>query len=309
MARGDANAGLLPAADVVRRASIAASVDRDDRGEVAPLDDLLNVSVHEARLVIRAAANRQPLEVSDGAGVDALDPRTLVLVARGRVGRARGLVVLGALEEPIVGDLVVVPRRDHGRPGAELLQPVVGVVHGVAAAVVVELHDLPRRVHALLGRPAVGAVAPHAVGEVVRRRDAVLVDVVANVDPPVELLEDGAVVVRVEVALRPMRAREERVVHLCGGAIRGRLGHADHRLLAGGDEGVDEVSACWQVRHVDLDHPVVLRLGHHRHLDWRGCAECACTCLVHDQRHRHNIRRRSWRVASPDDDSRSRWAA
>ena len=37
-----------------------------------------------------------------------------------------------------------------------------------------------------------------------------------------------------------MRAREERVVHLCSGAIRGRLGHADHRLLAGGDEGVDE---------------------------------------------------------------------
>ena len=77
-------------------------------------------------------ANRQPLVVSLQGGVAAQQP----------VALSGALVILGTTGPAVIGGFVVVPDGDQRRRGAQGLEIGIGVVLGIALAVVVEADDL-----------------------------------------------------------------------------------------------------------------------------------------------------------------------
>ena len=77
-------------------------------------------------------ANRQPFVVSLQGGVAAHQP----------IAFSGALVILGTTDPAVVGGFVVVPDGDQRRSGAHCLEIGIGVVLGIALAVVVEADDL-----------------------------------------------------------------------------------------------------------------------------------------------------------------------
>ena len=103
-----------------------------------------------AGLALAGLADWQPLVVGLEGGIAAGNPVTFRLA----------LVVLGSAAPAVVGGFVVVPTGDQRRDGAQVLQVDVGVVPGVALAVVVEADDLAVRQEAsVCGRILGGPIA------------------------------------------------------------------------------------------------------------------------------------------------------
>ncbi|MNN36553.1 hypothetical protein D3C81_1504540 [compost metagenome] len=99
-------------------------------------------------------------------------------------------MVLRAAFPAVVGDFVVVPQRHHRCHLVQFLQVCVGAITGQAHAVVEQRHHLVIvcRQDIALGNPILRFVGP----------DAVLIDVVADVQPQIHVVAFGGVCVGVE---------------------------------------------------------------------------------------------------------------
>jgi hypothetical protein len=133
--------GLAVAAD-------DAGVERHQLGQVADGER----PVHGQRVGGIAQPGRQPLVVGGDGGPQAVLPRAVLV----------GVVVLGPVAPGVVGDVVVVPDRDHRV--AEVQRQQVGVGPGLAEAraVVVEADDLvvgQRLAHVALAAGLIDVVA------------------------------------------------------------------------------------------------------------------------------------------------------
>ncbi len=179
-------------------------------------------------------ADRHPLEV-----------RLLRRGLPGGPGALRALgVVRGAARPGVVGELVVVPDRDDRRLGVQRLEVRVGLVRGVPQPVVGEGDDF--------------------VGGGVRADDlvtgavlagAVLVDVVAQVQPGVQVAAGREMAVRREVAGLPVGAghhAEPQPGHRGVGG-RGGAGAGDGRVGAARGEAEPVVGGRAQAAYVRLD--------------------------------------------------------
>ena len=144
--------GLLGAGEQAR-------LDHRERREVAELERPVD---RRPGLAGDGIADRHPLEIR-------LERRRLALFPA-----AFGLemVVGGAVDPAVIGGLVIVPHRDHRRAGVHRLGIRIGLVLRVTAAIVVERHDVVRRIDQPADLLADVAAKPVA---------AVLVDVVAQV--------------------------------------------------------------------------------------------------------------------------------
>src|SRR5690606_4866194 len=144
-------------------------------------------------------------------------------------------------------ELVVVPHRDDRGLGVQGLQVGVRLVGAVPQTVVGEGDDLVgRRVRADDG--AAGAVA--AAG--------VLVDVVAQMQPGVQVAAGGEVAVGGEVPCLPVGARDDTEAESADGGVGGRggAGAADGGVVAAGREADPVVGGRLQAADVGL-HGVV----------------------------------------------------
>eukprot|EP00962_Isochrysis_galbana_P015705 scaffold4499_cov122-Isochrysis_galbana.AAC.5 len=156
--------GLLEAEGAVRGARLDARVLQQEGGDIAPLDHNGEVGVDLALCGARATAEWQPLEVCLGRTVGPLEEVALISGACGAgfgaVAVARRLMVIGAhaVAVRVVGELVVIPLRDHGDGRAELQEPGVFNVQCVTAAVIGQGHNLPWRLDLLVGTEAVAAI-------------------------------------------------------------------------------------------------------------------------------------------------------
>ena len=107
-------------------------------------------------------ADRQPLVVGLEGGITAGDPLSFGF----------RLVILGTTTPAVIRSFVVVPNRNQGRCSAQVLEVLVGVVLGIALAVVGEADDLAVRQEA----PIRGGVLGGSIAS-----GAVFIDVVAQV--------------------------------------------------------------------------------------------------------------------------------
>src|SRR5262245_9158442 len=160
-----------------------------------------------------------------------------------------GIVVFGAVEPGIVGDLVVVPYDDPGMQPVRSLQLGVGAVLRIARTVIVQCHNFfVRRGNTADAR----AIAEGAV--------AIFVDVIADVDNCVEILLAGDVTVGSEEAGGPIGAGCKGKANTVGvvwqrarAADRGRFAERDKLIVVG--------LARYQAVRLELDSEIALRAG------------------------------------------------
>ena len=153
-------------------------------------------------------------------------------------------VVLGAARPRVVGDLVVVPDGDDRRGRVQGLQVRVGLVTGVPDAVVGEGDDL-------VGR----RVRPYDLVAGAVLAGAVLVDVVAEVQPRVQVAARGQMAVGGEVAALPVGAGDHAEAQAGGGGVGGRggAGAGGGRVGAAGREAEPVVRGGREAAYVRLD--------------------------------------------------------
>src|SRR5262249_42726430 len=147
----------------------------------------------------------------------------------------------------VVGELVVVPDRDDRRLVVQGLEVGVGLVTGVPDTVVGERDDL-------VGRGV--RADDRAAGPVLTA--LVLVDVVTQVQPCVQVSAGGEVAVGREVAGLPVGAgdhAETQSGHR-GARGRGRAGAGDGGVGAAGGEAEPVVSGGRETANVGLDRVV-----------------------------------------------------
>ena len=179
--------------------TVGAQVQHGQAGQGAEIEAAVDPAA-------RFVADGHPFRVGPVRGREALAPQTFV---------ARG-VVLGAALPGVVGGFVVVPGHDERGRSVQGLQVAVGLVLGVAAAVVRQLGHLEGRI----------VRADHHVARLVLPR-GVLVEVVAQVKHGVEVSAGGEVAVGGEVAGLPVGAGHDAELQAFdggpgGGAVRVR---------------------------------------------------------------------------------------
>jgi hypothetical protein len=155
-------------------------------------------------------------------------------------------VVLGAVHPRVVRALVIVPYGDEGVLAMHRLQIGVFAIVCVAPSIVVEAHDLVRRI--VRTRGAVRA-----------RR--IFVNVVAEVQDGVEIeaLSDAAV--SVEIAVRVARARHHREAKAIHAAVRRGARAAHRRRAIESDESIVVRGRRREPGNVDLDGVVAILVG------------------------------------------------
>ena len=185
-------------------------------------------------------ADRQPLVVGLEGSITALNP----------VAFCSRLVIIGTTTPAVIGGFVVVPDGNQGCCGAQGLEVLIGVVLGVALAVVVEADDFAVRQEAPIRSCALGRSVTSG---------AVFIDVVAQVYQRVVGIDGvdggGAAVGRKSIGGREVGAREHGQAHRITIHRQG-LGLAHRRFHIPDAEAV-VVDGVWaETIGLHLDGPV-----------------------------------------------------
>ncbi len=215
-----------------------ARVEHVQRNQVAEIERAIDL----VRLRRVRHADRHPLVIRLDRHLAPRRPQAF----RGRV------VVLGAAAPGVVGQFMVIPDGDEGHARMHRLQVGVGAVLLEADPVIGQRDDLGGRLrHAPQGARVLRGIAAGGV----------FVDVVAQVQADIDIVEPGGIGVHVEVAGRVVRAAEHGKAHARDAARRERLGTPHRRELAVAAEAVEIAAVGRQAGGIHFDREVAGAAG------------------------------------------------